>query len=189
MAEEQVTRQEAVGQVTGGMDPFSAPIPGASLTQAKESPQPYETAPEIDSPEGVTRAVWQRLRDNEEALDGILDSMRDGIPLEEIAQVMLFEGFRSGQFNPDVMLLSLEPVIYLLAFLANWAEIPAELYPEEDFTNEEEEDDLLDKITKAMDTEELPDEVTVGGNTLTRPSAVPESLLTAEELPAKEGAE
>jgi hypothetical protein len=188
MAEE-ITRQEAVDQVTGGLGTFSAPIPGASLTQAKESPQPYETAPEIDTPEGVTQAVWQRLRDNEEALDGILDSMRDEIPLEDIAQIILFEGFRSGQFNPDVMLLSIEPIIYMLAFLANWAEIPVEIYPEEDFDSEDEEDDLMDKLTMAMDSEELPDEVTVGGKTLQRPDAVPASLLSTRELPTKEGAE
>lgn len=181
MAQEQM--QAAADQVTGGADMFDAPIPGASLTNPKESPQPYETAPELNSPEEVVQNIWDRIRDNEDILDGILDNMRDGIPLEDIAQVLLFEGFSQGKMNPDIVLNSIESTIYLLAFLANYAEIPAVIYPEEDFDNDAEGDEALSRVMGALESEELPEEVTIDGTTLKRPSAVPETLLSTKQLP------
>jgi hypothetical protein len=181
MAQEELSLQDTVG----GLDPFASPIPGSSLTQAKESPMPYETSPELNSAEGVTRSIWERIRDDEQVLDGVLDSMRDGIPLEDIAQVLLFEGFRQGMYNPDVMLNSIEPTIYTLAFLANYAEIPATIYPEEDFGGEEEAEESYAQIVDSMDKQSFDEEVTVGDTTLQRPSAVPDTLLSTDELPAR----
>jgi len=185
MAQEQM--EQVAGQATGGSDMFDAPIPGASLTNSKETPQPYETAPEMNTAEEVIKDVWERLRENEEALDGVLDSMRDGMPLEDLAQMLLFEGFSQGKFNPDVVLNTIEPTIYLLAFLANWAEIPAEIYPEEDFEAEGAEDDAVSNVLAAMESEEIGGEVTVGKTTLKRPSAIPDSLLSSDQLPKKGG--
>lgn len=184
MAQEQL--RQAAMQSTGGGDPFSAPIPGSSLTGPKETPQPYETTPELNDAQEVTQSIWDRIREDEDVLDGILDNMRDGLPLEDIAQVLLFEGFSQGQFNPDVMLNAIEPTIYLLAFLANYAEIPAVIFPEEDFDNDEEGDEALARVMEAMEgEEELPDEVTVGDTTLQRPSSVPSTLLTTDQLPPR----
>ena len=84
------------------------------------------------------------------------------------------------------MLLSIEPVIYFLAFLANYAEIPAVIYPEEDFDDEDgEADEVLSRITQAMEEGGVPSEVSVGGKTLQRPDAVPESLLSTDALPPR----
>lgn len=182
----EMNRETSMKEALGGMDPFDAPIPGSSLTNPKETPAPYETTPNMNTPEEVTAGIWERIRDSEEALDGVLDSMRDGVPLEDIAQVLLFEGFRQGEYNPDVMLLSIEPTIYLLAFLANWAEIPAEIYPEEEMETDPVTGEVLDKILAGMEGEELPDSVTLGETTLQRPSSVPASLLNGDELPNKE---
>lgn len=183
MAQEQL---QAVEQATGGNAAFDAPIPGSSLTNSKESPQPYETAPVLNTAEEVVENLWERIRDNEDTLDGILDNMRDGLPLEDIAQVLLFEGFSQGKMNPDVVLNSIEPTIYLLSFLANWAEIPAVIYPEEDFDGPDG-DEAMSKVLEAMENEQIEDTVTVGGKTLQRPSSVPESLLSTDQLPKKEG--
>ncbi|MEE8598875.1 MAG: hypothetical protein V3S69_05100 [Dehalococcoidales bacterium] len=182
MAQEQLQAAEQAG----GSGSFDAPIPGASLTNAKEAPQPYETAPDMNSAEEVVANLWERIRDDESVLDGVLDNMRDGLPLEDIAQVLLFEGFSQGKFNPDVVLNAIEPTIYLLAFLANWAEIPAEIYPEEEF-DAPESDEAMSKVLEAMETQEIEGEVTVGGETLKRPSAIPDSLLSTDQLPQKEG--
>jgi hypothetical protein len=173
---------------TPGTDPFSAPIPGSSLTNSKDKPAPYETTPELNDAQAVTQSLWDRIREDEDVLDGVLDNMRDGLPLEDIAQVLLFEGFSQGKFNPDVMLNAIEPTIYLLAFLANYAEIPAVIFPEEDFDKDEEGDEALSRVMEAMeseDLEDLPGEVTVGGTTLQRPSAVPDSLLSTDQLPPR----
>lgn len=183
MAQQQM--EDVAAQVSGGGAMFDAPIPGASLTSSKEAPAPYETAPDLNTAEEVVEDLWGRIRDDEGILDGILDNMRDGLPLEDIAQVLLFEGFSQGKFNPDVVLNAIEPTIYLLAFLANWAEIPAEIYPEENFEAEGGDDEALSQVMSAMENEEITDEVTVGGKTLERPSAIPDTLLTAEQLPKK----
>ena len=49
--------------------------------------------------------------------------INDGIPLDEIAQVVLYRGYTQGLWNPDLMLLLIEPTIYLLIAIADYADI------------------------------------------------------------------
>ena len=177
--------QDIISDEVGGLDPFAAPIPGSSLTSSKESPAPYETAPEFNTPQEFIEDLWGALQEDDDLLDGLLDGMRDGIPLEDIAQLTLFGSFQAGKITPDVMMLAAEPMIYLLAFLANYAEIPAVVYPEDDMDDDldDESNEVMARITEEMAKGNIPDTVSIGGTTLQRPSDIPESLLSAEALP------
>ena len=56
-------------------------------------------------------------------LEKLINIINDGTPLDEIAQVVLYKGYTEGLFNPDLMLLLIEPTLYLLIAIADYADI------------------------------------------------------------------
>jgi hypothetical protein len=157
-----------------GMDPFDAPIPGESLTADPAMKAPYEQPPQFTSKDEAVEEIFMRMTD-EEVIDEFLDLMRMGTPVEYIAQVVLFEGFRTGKFNPDLMLLLIEPVIYILLYLADYGGIDnVVLYPEDDMGMGQ----LSVLPTGAIQ---------VGDQEVAQPAEVPQSLL--DVITAERGAE
>ena len=69
--------------------------------------------------------VWKIYLEltSDEALPELVNMINDGIPLDEIAQVVLYRGYTQGLWNPDLMLLLIEPTIYLLIAIADYADI------------------------------------------------------------------
>lgn len=170
-------------QALGGMDPFDGPIPGESLTSNPDTPMPYEKPAEYTSAEKAVEFIFNQLID-ENNLDPILDLMRQDLPVENIAQVIIFEGFRQGKWNPDLMLILIEPVIYVLLALAEYAGIDAVLYPEEDM-DEDDDENYEGELNEAMSFGEAVQQgpvesETIAGNVIQgveRPSAISESLM------------
>lgn len=124
------------GGAPQGMSPeemmmFDAPIPGESLTSDPETRMPYERPPQIVDQQEAVEDLFLRMTDPD-TLDDILDLMRAQTPIEDISQVILFEGFRQGMYTPDMYILLIEPSIYMLLALAEYAQIDAVLDPEDD---------------------------------------------------------
>lgn len=127
---------------------MQGPIPGESLTQDPETPQPYETAPEYNTPEDFIDDLFMEVTQGE-AMDGILDPIRQGIAIEDVAQMLLFQAMSSGKINTDVMLGSIEPTIYMLIGLAEYAGIEdPQLYPEDPMI--EDDDDVISALEAAV---------------------------------------
>ena len=53
----------------------------------------------------------------------IISLLDKGTPVLSLAQIILFRGFNEGKWNPDLMMLLLEPTVYMLASLAERADI------------------------------------------------------------------
>ena len=121
------------------MPQFEKPIPGSSLTSSVDNPKPFEQAPEITKQADGINYLFLKLTD-EEQYPKVMSSIREGVPLSEIAQLVLFEGFSQGKWNPDMVLLLFEPLIYMLMALSEKVQIEYVLYP-----NEEEDDRVLDE--------------------------------------------
>ena len=71
--------------------------------------------------------------------------------------------FRSGKITPDMMLLLIEPAIYLLVAIGDMVGIEVKVFPEEDMdTTLEEESAMLAELDKSGSVEsvEAPVEVT-----------------------------
>lgn len=115
---------------------MTAPIPGQSLTQSPDSRLPYETKPKFSDIQEFIDETFLRFTD-EEALPDLLDSLRMGLPVEHVAEKYLEKTFRDGDITPDMVLLSIEPIIYMLIALATYAEIDPVLYPEDPMIDEE----------------------------------------------------
>ena len=105
-----------------GVNPFNAPIPGESLTASPDTPKSWERPPEFTDQEEAMRAVYMELTE-QDTLRKIVDIIDEGIALDELAQVILYKGYTSGKFNPDMMMLLAEPTIYLLIAIADYADI------------------------------------------------------------------
>ena len=91
-------------------DPFSAPIPGQSLTDEPGN-YPWEHAPKNTDPETIVNDLFMRMT-QPEALLVMLDA---GVPVEAIVRVMVFTGFAEGEFNPDVGFIIIEPLMEAVA--------------------------------------------------------------------------
>ena len=94
-------------------DPFSAPIPGQSLTDEPGN-YPWEHAPKNTDPETIVNDLFMRMT-QPEALQEILVMLDAGIPVEAIVRVIVFTGFAEGEFNPDVGFIIIEPLMEAVA--------------------------------------------------------------------------
>lgn len=160
-------------------DVLDRPTPGASLTADPSVRQPHEKPPKFTDPQRAIEELFLRMVEDEDNLDRVLDLLRQGTPVEKIAQVFLYRGFTRGLWTPDLILVLIEPTIYILLSLAEYAGIEAVLAPDEDGDIEDSFPDsgsrataLTNMMAKNMqqDTEQESQVPT------TTPSVVPQSL-------------
>jgi len=146
------------------------PIPGQSLTNDPENPAPFEKAPAFTSVHAASGYLWESFIEPRKYMN-LMASVADGVPLMTITQVILFTEFQKGSWNPDLMLMLIEPTAYMLMALAERAEIPMVIY-EGELDDENEEEEMLgtqvseDRIREIMERGKT-------GN-------IPEGILTAE---------
>ena len=170
-----------------GVNPFNSPIPGESLTTSPDMQKNWERPPRYTDPDDCIENIYLELT-SDESLPELVNMINQGIPLDDLAQVVLYKGYTEGLWTPDMQLLLIEPILYLLISIADYAEI-------KDYTlYEGEEDDPDteipgDNITPVdMDGDGIPDETTDEPR-ITKPDedAVSESLLSRikTELPGK----
>tara|TARA_B100000902_G_scaffold381117_1_gene417247 strand:+ start:1545 stop:2165 length:621 start_codon:yes stop_codon:yes gene_type:complete len=121
--------------------PFSAPIPGQSLTNSPEDIKPWEQAPKITNiKEGIESTFLQIV--NEDTMPELLNAISKQMPIADLASTILYDGYTKGVWNPDLMMLMLEPIMYMLIALSEKAGIDYILYrgdENEDFNVDEEE--------------------------------------------------
>ena len=169
-----------------GVNPFNAPIPGESLTASPETPRAWERPPEYTDQDEAMMAVYMVLTE-QDTLRQLVGIISEGVPLDEIAQVLLYKGYTEGKYTPDMMLMLAEPTIYLLIAIADYAEIKDYvLYEGEDDDPETEIPD--DNIVPVdMDGDGTPDEPTEKVRTEPDASSVSTGLLSRikKELPSK----
>jgi len=102
------------------------PIPGQSLTNAKEEPYGWEKTPEFTNPRETMLYVFETLT-VPETTSNILLSIGNGVSIIDIASITLYSGFLEGKWNPDLMAILMEPTMYMIMALAEKAGIDYEL--------------------------------------------------------------
>ena len=105
-----------------GVNPFNAPIPGESLTTPSDMPKAWERPPQYTEQDEAMEEIYMEIT-SEDNLMPLIDIINDGVPLDQLAQVILYRGYTQGKFNPDLMLMLAEPTIYLLIAIADYADI------------------------------------------------------------------
>jgi len=159
-----------------GINPFNNPTPGESLTQDPEQKLPWEQAPQITEVDAAIKEIFITISEKNKLLD-LLHMLRKGTPIDEITQVILYRGVTQGVFNTDLMMLLIEPIMYLITAIAEEYEIDPVLYEGMDQDIADEED--FDVAIQERNQEEK----------IQRPksTSVPSSILArVKELPSKE---
>lgn len=119
------------------------PIPGQSLTSDPNNPAPYEKPPEFTTINEASEYLFAKFIDEEvyPELMGVLDQ---GVPIMDVVQTTLFTGFTEGKWNPDLLMLMVEPTAYMLLGLAESSDIDPVIYrdQQEDEFDEDFDADL-----------------------------------------------
>ena len=105
-----------------GANPFSAPTPGESLTTPTDMPKSWERPPQYTDQGNAMEAVYMEVTQIDN-LRKLIDLIDEGTALDEIAQVILYKGYSEGKWTPDLMLMLIEPTLYLLVAIADYADI------------------------------------------------------------------
>ena len=165
-----------------GVNPFNAPIPGESLTSPSDMPKAWERPPQYTEQDEAMEEIYMEIT-NDDNLMPLINMIDEGIPLDQIAQVILYKGYTQGLYNPDLMTLLAEPTLYLLIAIADYADIKDYvLYEgEEDDPDAEIHGDDVEPVIMGEDKEE------VKVSDEPKKESLGESLLAKveSELPAK----
>ena len=159
-----------------GTNPFNNPTPGESLTRDPEQKFPWEQPPQLTEVEPVIKEIFINITQKEKLLE-LLHLLRKGTPVDELTQVILYRGMTQGVYNTDLMMLLIEPVMYLIIAIAEEYEIDPVIYEGMDQDIAEEED--FDTAIAEKNQEEQ----------VQRPTAknVPSSILArVKTLPSEE---
>ena len=113
--------EKAAQFVQGNME-RGRPIPGQSLTNDPSQPYNWEKAPEFTNTKEAMLYVFENLTVPETTAN-ILLSLSKGIGVIDIASITLYTGFTEGKWNPDMMMLLMEPTMYMVMALAEKAEL------------------------------------------------------------------
>ena len=147
------------------VNPFNSPIPGEGLTQSPEQKFPWEQPPRHTEVKPVMEEIFLQITERENLIE-LLGLLMNKQPVDEIAQVILYKGATSGLFNMDLMLMLVEPTMYLLIAIAEEYDIEPVIYEGQDVDLAEKEDiDTVKKETLGKQVGQV------------RKDAVPPSLL------------
>ena len=133
---------------------FESAIPGQSLTNSPDSKYPWEGPPQFTSQREATEKIFLDLL-KPENMETVSNLMADGMPVADIAQMLLMGGFSKGKFNPDMMLNLLEPTMYILLSIAEKVGIDPKVTREDDEIEISDEDLAEDDLKNADDIKHI----------------------------------
>ena len=159
------------------------PVPGQSLTGDPAQPKPWETPPTFANPrEALTHISTLILQPK--AIEGILGSLLHGAAVTDVATAILYTSFTEGDITPDVMLMLMEPVMYLIMNIAEEANIKYNIDKDDmDEMDEEDPEEVDEKINEFKSAfEDIKNSKPVKSvnkqKLKTDPNILPQSILT-----------
>lgn len=127
---------------------FESPIPGQSLTNSPDQKYPWESPPEMTSPQDAIQKIFLEIL-KDENLELFADLMAKKVPIADLATMIGMASFTKGKMNPDLMLTVLEPTMYMLLTIAEKLGINPVLY------RGEQEDDRNEMVSDKSEAEEI----------------------------------
>jgi hypothetical protein len=125
-----------------------AAIPGQSLTNDPEQPYPWEKPAEFANPREALNDILTSLL-QPEAVKEIINSLSKGASVGDLATAIAYAKFAEGKINPDVMLLVMEPIMYLIMGIAEEANIQYNI--DGDDLDEPDEEEVAQKLKEVED--------------------------------------
>ena len=141
--------EKAINFIQGSLE-RGRPIPGQSLTNSPDQPYRWEQPPEYANPKEAMLYVFETLTVPETTTNMLL-SLDNGVGVIDIASITLYSGFLEGKWSPDMMLLLMEPTMYMIMALAEKAEIDYQLEAGDDEGPQEiDTDDQINTINSGI---------------------------------------
>ena len=165
-------------QLEGMMQASSTP--GQSLTQDPSSPQPWETPPEYTDVQEYVDSAFLDIS-NPETLPTLLNALRNDAPVEYLTEQYLQKDVQKGLISPDLMMLSIEPIMYILITMATYGGIDPNFAEDED-DGEELNAETKDLRMKTNMLNSAPQEAPE----MQEPSITPKSLLARSKKAVEE---
>ena len=137
---------------------FEGAIPGQSMASSPESKMAWDGPPQYAGIKEASEAIFLSLLE-EENLTAILDLLENDVPISEITSVLLLTGFSKGQYNPDLLMMLIEPVMYMIMAIADRFGIEnVKIYKgEEEDYNEDFDEDITGQEIEDAKIESLKD--------------------------------
>ena len=174
MADEEVRKEQAVEEMTQedyfNQARFDGPIAGQSLMEDPSNPRPDEKPPVFTALKPALEYTWSKLIEQENYVR-LMNLIANEVPILTLSKGITFVGVRDGKWNPDMMMLLIEPVAYMLIALAERQNIPMVIYEGEEEDEEAEEEVMGTSIEQAR-LDELKSNAEA--------SRVPEGILSAQ---------
>ena len=122
-----------------GLSPFNRPVPGQSLTNDPANKAPWESPPTFTTVQDATVALVEDCF-KEENFKMIALALADDMPVGNLAAIILQEGFNKGAWNADLLMMLMEPLMYILMAIAEKCDIDYLLYEGDTYESYEDED-------------------------------------------------
>lgn len=191
---ENIEREVKNQEILDHLGKMEGPIPGQSLTNSPDEPAPWERPPTYTTMNEAMHSLFDMLTEEEMYID-VVSAIGQGMPIVNLTEVILTDGFQKGAWNPDLMIQLIEPTMYMLMSMAEKAGVKYKIDEEDDPDMEEatpeENLNIMRNLTKLSEerikgSKKLPQEV------LPREIAqqienieVPESLLSKSSEPVE----
>ena len=124
-------------------------IPGQSLTNSPDQPQAWEQPPQLTEVGPALNVIFLELTEPE-AYQNIIQMLKQDVPIGDITNIIIYKGFTQGLWNPDLAILLIEPIMYMLIALATHGGIDEPVIDDEPDTLDTEEQ--LTEVQKAIET-------------------------------------
>lgn len=145
----EIYNQEAIDALVNA----GKPIPGQSLTNDPDQRYPWENPPEYTDYKQALNFIADQLLDKEIYVP-LMKGIGAGVPITDITLQMLQAGFEQGKWNPDLLMMLIEPTVYTLMALAEKANIQYRINgDEEEDMDEDDEKDI--QMMKQKNLQEL----------------------------------
>ncbi len=165
------------------------PIPGQSLTQDPENPMPWETPPEFTDIQEYVDAAFLDIS-NPETLPTLLDALRHDAPVEYLVEQYLQNDVQKGKITPDLMMLAIEPVMYILITMATYGGIDPNFAEDVEVDDgegmAEETREIRMRANGLLAESDANQDNKISMNEMQAPSVAPRSLLARAEKAVSE---
>lgn len=146
------------------------PLAGQSLANDPENPAPYERPPKFTSVHKASEYLWEFFIEPTTYVN-LMETVSDGVPIMSIAEIILFNEFQKGSWNPDLMIMLFEPTAYMIMALAERAGLEMSIY-EGELDDEDTEEEILGTAIEESRIQKIIKDAKSG--------RVPEGVLTSE---------
>ncbi len=120
-------------------DLFQGAIPGESLTKELGS-NPTELPSQFADPNDALEYLMDKLTEPRQVTRLVLMLKKD-VPVEYIARAVVFQGFSTGKWTPDVGMLMVRIVIAMIIAIATQKGVSPKI-----FNPDKEQDEFLDQF-------------------------------------------